>query len=55
MYWRSEWVIIGYGGYFGLEEDSRTRNLINGFVGYGNKDVSEVIGEFKGFETKCPS
>jgi hypothetical protein len=46
----SEGIIIGDGGYFGIKVDSSTRDLINGFVGYGYKDVSEVIGEFKGFQ-----
>jgi hypothetical protein len=36
----TEGIIIGAGGYFGLEIDSPTRDLINGLVGYGNKDVS---------------
>jgi hypothetical protein len=43
IYRRPEGVIIGDGGYFWLEVYSSTRNLIDGFVRYGNKDVSEVI------------
>jgi hypothetical protein len=53
--WRPEGVIIGDGGYFGIKVDSSTRKLINGFVRDGYKDISKVIGEFKGFETQCPS
>jgi hypothetical protein len=47
IYRRPEGVIIGDGGYFWLEVYSSTRNLIDGFVRYGNKDVSEVICEFE--------
>jgi hypothetical protein len=53
--WSPEWIIIGAGGYFGLEIDSSTRNFIDGLIGDGNQDVSEMVCEFKGFETQCPS
>ena len=35
-----------------MEENSSTRDLINGFIGDGYKDVSEVIGEFERFRTQ---
>jgi hypothetical protein len=38
-----------------LEVDSSTRNLINGFIRDGNQNISEVVCEFKGFETQCTS
>jgi hypothetical protein len=55
LYRRPEGIIIGDGGYFWLEVDSPARDVVNGFVGYGYQDVSEVVCEFKRFETQCPS
>jgi hypothetical protein len=50
IYRRPEGIIIGDGGNFGIKVDRATRSLINGFIGDGYQDVSEVIGEFERFQ-----